>query len=139
MNKIVCTLGLSFMLTNVQAHSIDPMFVGKWGFDRFSCRGIVQSDFYGVLKIKNSKVNQIEDQRYAGTVTLNILEFSPSPANELRGRGISYRVNDEENGNLEREEVVVDLVIVGDKLYSKNNYLSDNGQIHSYTLTYIKC
>jgi len=121
------------------ASQISTIFIGKWGTDRAACRGIVNGDDFRVLSIKNSEVNQIKDERYEGYSNINITRFIESPANELYGVGFRYTFHSEEPGSLYREQEKVHYVLIDNKLYSIDEYVSENGQIESFTTSFTRC
>lgn len=121
------------------AVQIDPMFIGKWADSNPSCRGIVNNDAHKLLTIKNSATNQILDQRYEGYSYINLIKVIQSPRNELQAIAMDYSFSDEEPEEIYKEKKQVDYTIIGNKLYSINRYISEDGKEKSYTLTYMKC
>ena len=126
-------------LNSAFASQINTIFIGKWGTDKAACRGIVNGDDFRVLNIKNSDVNQIKDERYEGYSHINITQFIESPSNELYGSGFRYTFHSEEQGSLYREEEKVRYILIDNKLYSIDEYVSENGQIESFTTSFMKC
>lgn len=122
------------------ASQISTIFIGKWATDKAACRGIVNGDNFRVLSIKNSEVNQIKDERYAGYAHININQFFQSPSNELHGSGFKYTFHNEEGSeNLYRERGKVHYILINNKLYSIDEYVSENGEVESYTTSFIRC
>ena len=70
---------------------------------------------------------------------INITQFIESPANELYGVGFRYTFHSEEPGSLYREQEKVHYVLIDNKLYSIDEYVSENGQIESFTTSFTRC
>lgn len=123
------------------ASKIDSTLLGKWADSKKSCRGIKTDDSFRILSIKNSNINQIKDERYAGYSLINLNKFYLTPSNELYASGVKYTFHDEDEieGNLYRERVKVHYILIDSELYSINSYISEDGKEETYTLNYIKC
>ncbi len=131
---LLCACSLVF------AVNINTMFIGKWANTKASCRGNVQGDDYRVLTIKNTKTNQIKDERYAGYSFLNIMSEQKTISNKLQAKAYSYIFHDEESdGTLHRDIVKIDYVIIGHQLHDTHEYIDENGDLSKYTATLIKC
>ena len=139
MKKLLAILLPIVFFNSAYASKINTMFTGKWGVNKAACRGIVNGDDFRILSIKNSDVNQIKDEYYEGYSHINITKFFQSPTNELYGSGFRYTFHDEEGGNVHREKEKVHYVLIDNKLYSIDEYISESGQTESFTTSFIRC
>ena len=58
---------------------------------------------------------------------------------QLYGVGFRYTFHSEEPGSLYREQEKVHYVLIDNKLYSIDEYVSENGQIESFTTSFTRC